>query len=154
MTGKDPLLIQPRNLIIAGEGSRAVIVETHISFSHHTYLANSVTEVAIAKGAAIRHYKVQHEYEGAYHIASTQVSLQEGSRYTSYSFAFGGQLARNSVKVELDGDEAEARLTGLYFATGTQHLDNHTLVRHVKPYTRSHQIYKGMPPAPSSCSMV
>jgi Fe-S cluster assembly protein SufD len=39
---------------------------------------------------------------------------------------------------------SEATLNGLYVATGTEHIDNHTVIDHAKPNGASHELYKGI----------
>ena len=43
-----------------------------------------------------------------------------------------------------DGEGCEATLNGLYLASGTQHIDNHTVIDHAKPHCASHELYKGI----------
>jgi Fe-S cluster assembly protein SufD len=35
-------------------------------------------------------------------------------------------------------------VNGFYFATGKQHIDNHTAIDHAEPYAASHELYKGI----------
>ena len=51
---------------------------------------------------------------------------------------------RNDINVALKAPGAEAVLNGLFMASGRQHVDNHTRVRHGAPHTRSHEDYKGI----------
>jgi Fe-S cluster assembly protein SufD len=44
----------------------------------------------------------------------------------------------------LEKEYSEAHLTGLYFAKGTSHIDNHTVVDHIKPNCESNELYKGI----------
>jgi Fe-S cluster assembly protein SufD len=45
--------------------------------------------------------------------------------------------------ITLDGPGAEAFLKGIYFASGTQHMDLRTVRRHASPRASSHALYKG-----------
>ncbi len=60
------------------------------------------------------------------------------------NFDFGGELARNDIVADIVGPGASVTLRGLYLATGTQHIDNHTRVDHrVGPATSAEE-YRGI----------
>ena len=48
----------------------------------------------------------------------------------------------NTTQVDLCGEGAELSLNGLVIADKEQHVDNHTLVQHMVPHTKSHQLFK------------
>jgi Fe-S cluster assembly protein SufD len=140
----DPTLSHPRNLVIAEAGSQAAILETYIGTAGETYFTNAVTEVSVGEGANLELYKLERESTAAYHIATTEVRLERDSRFVSHSLAFGGAIARNDLNVRLEAEGAECTLNGLFVGSGTQHLDNHTLIDHAKPHGTSRELYKGI----------
>lgn len=144
-TGEDEsLLTQPRNLLIAGDHSQAVIIESYASLKESHYLTNAVTEVVLGKNAQLEHYKLQQESTQAYHVATLQVHQDRDSRFTSHSVAFGARIARNDINSVLDAEGAECTLNGLYMVDGRQHVDFHTRVDHSKPRGVSREFYKGI----------
>jgi Fe-S cluster assembly protein SufD len=134
----------PRTLILAGRHAHATIIESYVAVGDAVYLTNAVTEVDVADGAHIAHYRVQRESERAYHVGTTEVRQGRDSRYHSFSFATGGALARINVYDVLAGQGSEATLDGLYLADGTQHIDHQTRIEHVAPNCGSREIYKGV----------
>src|SRR5205823_1495586 len=116
-------LSHPRNLIVAGRGSQATVVETYAGPSEAIYFTNAVTEVVLDEGAHLDHYKLQQESERAFHIALLQVSHGRDSRFTSHSLALGAALARNDVRALFAAEGSECTLNGLYMATGKQQLE-------------------------------
>lgn len=134
----------PRNLIIAGADSRATVIESYIGLDDGVYLTNGVTEVVLEARAAIDHCKLQREGREAFHVATLHARLDRGSRFSTHSVSLGGALVRNDVTTVLDGEDAEAVLNGFYLTDGHQHVDNHTWIEHVKPYTTSRELYKGI----------
>ena len=66
------------------------------------------------------------------------------SSFTSHSISLGGALARNDLNVRLDAEGAACTLNGLFIGSGTQHLDNHTLIDHAQPHGTSRELYKGI----------
>ncbi|HEU5250753.1 MAG TPA: Fe-S cluster assembly protein SufD, partial [Thermoanaerobaculia bacterium] len=139
-----PTVSHPRNLVIAEPGSQAAVVETWIGTTGELYLTNSVTEVSVGDGANLDLYKLERASTAAYHVATTEVRQERDSRFTSHSITLGGALVRNDLNVRLDAEGADCTLNGLFIGSGTQHLDNHTLIDHAKPHGTSRELYKGI----------
>ena len=138
------IISQPRNLIVLGENAQAKVVESYVSLEDHNYFTNSVTEVVLTAGANLDYYKDQKESINAFHIGSLAVHQEKDSRFYSTSIALGAKLSRNNLSMDLDAQGVECDLKGIYFVTGTQHVDNHLFVDHKKPNGTSRQHYKGI----------
>ncbi|MDQ3011061.1 MAG: Fe-S cluster assembly protein SufD [Acidobacteriota bacterium] len=143
-TAKEPTISHPRVLIVVGEGSIATVLESYFSLDESVYFTNAVTEVFVAQGATLGHYRLQEESERAFHIATTQVYQERGSNYTSNAISLGSQIARHTLNVALTDEHIETTIDGLYIVTGKQHTDSHTVIDHQKPHCNSHQLYKGI----------
>ncbi len=153
----DELVVShPRNLILIGRESQATIIETFVGLeragltpaatakSEGIYFTNTVTEIALDEGAHLHYIKVQQESPRAFHYARVQVQQERSSSVTTHSVALGGALVREEVRTVLDGEGSEAVLNGLYALTGSQHVDNHTLIDHAKAHCGSREFYKGV----------
>lgn len=138
------LAIQPRNLLIAGEGSSAAIVEHHVALDESSYFTNAVSDIVLGAGASIEHHKLQQESPKAFHIATVNVTQGADSRFVSSSFALGGRLARTGIAVGLEAEGASCTLDGLYVTDGRQHVDHHTRVDHRQARCTSRELYKGV----------
>lgn len=138
------LAIQSRNLVIAGEGSSAAIVEHHVALDESSYFTNAVSDIVLGPGASIEHHKLQQESAKAFHIATVNVTQAPNSRFVSGSFALGGRLARTGITVSLQGEGAACTLDGLYVTDGRQHIDHHTRIDHRQPRCTSRELYKGV----------
>jgi len=138
-------IFQPRNLVIAGKGSEATVIEHYISLSKDSYFTNAVTEIALEEESKIRHYKIQREGgEKATHVATTQVLLDRNSKYSSFAMTLGAKFSRENLNVLLDAEGAECVLDGLYLVSDGRHGDHHTFIDHLKPRGTSRQLYKGI----------
>jgi Fe-S cluster assembly protein SufD len=138
------IVSHPRNLILAGDDSQTMIVESYIGLNNALYFTNVVTEIVAGENAVVAHYKLQRESEEAFHISTVQASLSHSSNFSSHSIDLGGALVRNDVNAVLDGQGIECTLDGLYMVAGRQHVDNHTRIDHVKPHCSSRELYKGV----------
>jgi Fe-S cluster assembly protein SufD len=140
----EPVIFHPRNLILAGSGSQATVIETHLGIGEGVYFNNVVTEIVAGEGAVLDHYKLQQESEQAFHVATVQVLQERSSTLCSHNVSFGAALTRNDTNSVLDAEGAGCTLNGLFVATGRQHVDNHTWLDHAKPHCTSLELYKGI----------
>ena len=138
-----PIATHPRALILIGENAQCSIVERYQGAGEGAYFTNAVTEIVVAEGAVVDHYKVQQETLAAYHVATIQAQLGRSSVFASHSISLGGALVRNDANCTLS-EGSEGTLNGLYIVNGTQHIDNHTAIDHAQPHAVSHELYKGI----------
>lgn len=134
----------PRVLMVAERGAMATVIESYIALGEDRYFTNAVTEIFVAEGASLEHYRLQEESERAFHIGATEVHQQRQSIYRSCAISIGAELARHTMNVALTDEYTETTIDGLYVVSGRQHVDNHTLLDHRKPHGTSHQLYKGI----------
>ena len=135
---------QPRNLIVAGQNSQATILEIFQTSGTHQSFINSVSEILINEKANLDHYKIVNESGSSFHIGTTQVEQKGESHFNSYSFTLGGNLVRNNLNINLNGEHCETHMYGLYLPHGNDHVDNHTAVDHKIRNCFSNELYKGI----------
>jgi Fe-S cluster assembly protein SufD len=134
-----------RNLITLEAGSSATLIERYVGdAAAATYWSHPVCDIRLGQGATLRHYKLQDEGHKAFHLAATAVQAEHDARYESFVLTTGAGLARNEIKVVLDGTGASCRLDGGYLARGRQHVDTTTEIIHAQPHTTSEEVYKGV----------
>ena len=142
--GSDPTVSHPRNLIVAGANSEVRVIESYAGTGNRPYLTNSVSEVVAGENASVDHCKIARESASAFHVAALHVVEGRSCRFTSHNLVLGGRLTRNDITTVLNGEGVESTLNGLYLADGKGHVDNHTLIEHVRPNCSSHELYKGV----------
>ena len=139
-----PVAYHPRNLIVAGAGSSATVIEYHAGNGAGAYFANGATEILAGERAIVRHCKVQDEAGEAFHVSTTLARLAREAILDSFVFSVGARLSRNEIRVRLDAPGAECRLNGAYMMKGSQHVDNTTVIDHASRETASRELYKGV----------
>lgn len=139
------LMVQTRNLFVAGTSSRLTVAEYyHSAESAYHSLTNTVTEIFVGANAHFDHYKIQHEADTSSHIGFTQVWQLQDSRYADTTVSLSGEIVRNNLHIAIDGENCEAYMNGLYVLTNQTTVDNHTVVDHRKPNSHSNELYKGL----------
>jgi Fe-S cluster assembly protein SufD len=139
-----PTVSHPRNLIVAGKGSQAKIVESYVGREGQTYFTNTITEVVAGDGAVIDHYKLQRESTSAFHTATIKFEQGRGATVSNHSISLGGGLVRNDIHSVMQGEGGDCTLNGIYVARGRQHVDHHTVIDHAEPHCSSRELYKGI----------
>jgi Fe-S cluster assembly protein SufD len=139
-----PIMIHPRNLIVAEPQSQAAVVEDYVSFGEGAAFSNAVTELVAGDDAIISHCLIERENYSSWNISTLRIEQGRGSNVASHSVLLGGGLVRNNVHPVLAGRGAECLINGLFIGGGRQHLDNYMLVEHVSPNGSSRQFYNGI----------
>ena len=135
---------QPRNLLIAGAGSRLKVIEDYVSLGEGATFTNTVTELFVGEEAQVEHLKIQRHNTASFHIGTLEARQERGSQLRSHSISFGAALARHDLNLRLQGEHCETLLNGLYVADGDQLVDHHTLADHAQPHGASHEFYHGI----------
>jgi len=136
--------IQPRNLIVAGAGSKATVIESYLAAGDAAYFTNAVTEIVAGDNATLEHVKFQDEASEAFHLATIAGNLGRASNVNVHSFALGAKLSRNNIRAKLAGEGLECILNGLYLTRGEQLADHHMIVEHAQPHCASHEYFNGI----------
>ncbi len=142
--GATPLAAHPRNLVLAGAGAVATVVETYATLGPGRYWTNAVTRIIAESDATLRHLKLQEESLETFHVGRSEVRLDRGASYHSFVLATGAELDRTEIAVTLAGEHSSCRLDGTALARGRQHLDSLTRIEHASPRASSSETYKNV----------
>ncbi len=135
---------QVRTLIEVGANAKLRIVECSLSAGNDKQFSNAVTQVVLSDGAELDFVRLQQRDRKDLSVNRFEAQLQRDAVLNYNNFDFGGELARNDIVADIVGAGASVNLRGLYLATGTQHIDNHTRVDHrVGPATSTEE-YRGI----------
>src|SRR3954471_31796 len=133
----------PRTVVVAGEDSRAKVVEYAASADTVSALMAPVTELSLARAARLDYLNAQNLGTATWQIASQVSTVEADATLTSVSAAFGGDYARQRTDCRLVGRGAAGNLRAVYFGEGNQMLDFRTFQDHVAPDTTSNLLFKG-----------
>lgn len=133
-----------RNLLIAEQGSKVEIIESHHNFDESFVLTNSVTEIFVDSNAKADWHKLQNDSATSYLIDHTFAKQERDSLATVNTFSFGGKLVRNNLDFIQNGENINSFMNGVTIIGGEQLVDHHTAVHHNQPNCESYQNYKGI----------
>jgi Fe-S cluster assembly protein SufD len=132
----------PRALVVAGPGSRCVVIEDFVSVHQEAGLTNGVTEIRVGENASVRHVRLQRESAGAFHIATCGVRVARDGRYSGVSVSLGARISRYNLHVVQAGEGTDFEIDGLALISGRQLADTHSFLDHALPRGRSRQMHK------------
>ena len=133
----------PRTVVVAGEDSRAKVVEYSASAETTNALTVPVTELSLARAARLDYLNAQNLGLATWQIASQVATVDADATLTSVAAAFGGDYARQRTDCRLVGRGATGRLRAVYFGEADQMLDFRTFQDHAAPDTSSNLLFKG-----------
>lgn len=136
--------LQHRNMFVVGRNGEAKVVESFHSIGNSPTLRNQVTEIFVDANAGLEYVKLQLESNEASCVDRTLVHQAKDSRLSTHTITLSGKIVRNNLSIKMDGDNISSELKGIYMLSGTQHVDNHTLVDHMMPNGYSKELYKGI----------
>jgi Fe-S cluster assembly protein SufD len=129
--------------ITVGANGSVVVIEEYTG-SNSAYSTSAKTQISLAPGARLYHYKIQRQGPNAEHLHRVDVHQEKDSSYHSFSFADGAIKSRVAINTVLDGVGAHVTLNGLYMADAKQYVEHDTRIEHVKENCTSHELYKGI----------
>ncbi|MGZ5274031.1 MAG: SufB/SufD family protein, partial [Kaistella sp.] len=141
---EENIIYNTRNLLIADEGSKVEIIESHHNFDDTFVLTNSVTEIFTYQNAKADWHKLQNDSDTSYLIDHTFAKQERDSLTTVNTFSFGGKLVRNNLDFIHNGENINSFMNGITIIGGEQTVDHHTAVHHKTPHCESYQNYKGI----------
>ena len=139
---EEPIIAQPRTLVVAERGANIHLVEQYSALNARSYFTNGVTEIWVEENAQIEHVRVQQESIESFHIGKSAIAQARDSHYTCTEINFGGKLSRHNLEVYQTGEQTETRLNGLAMVKERQLADTHSLISLTKPYGTTDQLHK------------
>lgn len=134
-----------RTLVVLEEGAEAEIWERCASADDGTdALLNSVTELQVGEGAALRYVATQDISERAWIFATQRAQVERDGRLEWTTLGFGSGRGKVRMETNLAGPGSEARVTGGYAGGPGQHLDYDTTQEHSAPNTISDLAFRGV----------
>jgi Fe-S cluster assembly protein SufD len=137
-------VVLPHTLIVAGKNSRFNFLDEYIAdHEDETGYRSGSAELFLGEGSEVGYVSLQKWSRNSWHLADQRAELQKDARLKLFNVTLGARFSKNRVEASLVGQGAEAELKALYFASGEQFFDFHTLQDHQVGNTRSDLLFKG-----------
>jgi Fe-S cluster assembly protein SufD len=136
--------VLPHTLIVAGEGAVFNYIDEFLSPTlEKPSLTSGSAEVFAGRGSNVGYVSLQRWGNHAWQFADQKVVAEQEATVRIVNIGLGGRFAKTRVEASLRGPGASAELKGLFFGSGEQFFDYHTLQSHLVGNTTSDLLFKG-----------
>jgi len=130
------------NLIVLEEGARAQLLVCDHTVDDVRFLSNRVTEVFVGENAFYDHYKLENTHIKTTNLSTLLIDQQSSSNVLTNVITLHNGITRNTIEIDLDGENCETLLCGMVIADKKQQVDNFTSIIHNKPNCNSKELFK------------
>lgn len=131
-------------LVVVEEGAEAVLIDEYGSDSPLSQaLHNGAVELIVRDRAALTYVSLQDFGSNVWQFNHERGRIGTDARLDWVLSIMGTRLIKTFQSVELDGRGAQARMSGLFFASRRQHFDLDTQQNHNAADSVSDLLYKG-----------
>ncbi|WP_462251048.1 Fe-S cluster assembly protein SufD [Ekhidna sp.] len=134
----------PRIKVTVKDGHTFQVVEKLITPENSNTFTNSYIEFAVGKNAFGYHTKVQNYNASTFSHETVIAHVERDSHFYNNTFSFEGGLIRNNLTINLEDENCEGYMYGLFLLDKKSHVDNNTSVDHKMPNSYSNELYKGI----------
>lgn len=134
-------LNQTRLIVDVESGAKAAVMQS-FNGDETTGFTNALSEFFVGENAHLTVYKVSAEKAAKFHHSSDYSRVSEGGHFEILTTPLSRAWTRNNLNIKIAGEHAFAKLNGLIFLDGNQHVDNNTYVDHTVPNCDSSELYK------------
>ena len=117
-----------RGLLVLEAGAALTLVES-VGFAD---FRNAGLEIVLGEGASLEHIRISPEAGEAVLVEEASLRIAAGGSYRAHFAGFGSKLSRMELEIALEGEGAEAHLSGVAVLDGKRHSDvtTHVIHRH------------------------
>jgi Fe-S cluster assembly protein SufD len=135
--------VLPRLLVVVEDGAELRMVEHFQSPDEAVLACIDAREMYVGRNASLKLTSIQEWGEKTVHIGEDWARVGRDGRIEWNTLTLGGAISKMTVGCDVAAQNANAYLTGLFFAHGDQHFDQRTIQLHSSPDTYSNLLYKG-----------
>lgn len=142
-----PLLALRRVLVVAEAGAHCAILkcdhtQTLLPDDPPACVSSEVVEIVAHHGAHVDWYDLEESSPQTGRISQLYARQESDSHLNVCIATLRNGTTRNELSVRIEGEGADTHLNGMAIGSGSQHIDNQTIVRHLAGRSHSDQLFK------------
>ncbi len=134
----------PHTLVVMDRNSEATFVDETGSRGADETLSVPVVELILHEGAKLTFVTLQELDDSVRQVGVHRAIQHKNSSLTWITATMGGQFVKLNIDTEMRGPGSTSEILGLYFVSGSEFLDYHTLQDHISPNATSNLLFKGV----------
>ncbi|AFL52349.1 Fe-S cluster assembly protein SufD [Sinorhizobium fredii] len=127
-----------------GAGSKATVLERHLSTNGDASFVSSVSDVTLAEGADVIWIILQQQGPADTHLGQIRFDLGKNAKLHLFVINAGGKLVRQELHGRASGEGADLTLRGINLLGGESHTDVTFTLSHDVPHTTSSEIIRNV----------
>ncbi|MQW87910.1 Fe-S cluster assembly protein SufD [Sinorhizobium saheli] len=127
-----------------GAGSKATVIERHVSTSAEASFVSTVSDVTLGEGADVIWIVVQQQGPADTHLGQIRFDLAKDAKLHIFVINAGGKLVRQELHGRASGEGADLTLRGINLLGGESHTDVTFTLTHAVPHTTSSEIIRNV----------
>ncbi len=131
-----------QNLIKIGKNSQISIIEENVNTNQKELFKNTIYNIQVEENSILSHILLQQNHTKSKDLNHIFVEQQDNSTYKTQLINIGGDLIRNDLNIQINGENCDTDISGLSLLSGKEHVENYTVVSHNKPNSNSQQLFK------------
>lgn len=132
-------------LIYLEDNSGALYIHESASPTEKKQTMHSgIVEVHVGQGASLTFVEIQSWGEHVWNFTHERACIEKDAHLEWVIGSLGSKLSKNFTEIDLIGEGAVGRVSGLYFTDKNQHLDHDTQQNHNAANTSSDLLFKGV----------
>ena len=139
---KDFIQNHQQNLIKIGKNIQVSVIEEIVNTHQTELFKNTVYSIQVDENSTLSHILLQQNHAKSKNLNHIFIKQQDNSTYNTQLINIGGDLVRNDINVQIDGENCDTDISGLSLLSGKDHVENYTVVSHNKPNSNSKQLFK------------
>ena len=154
----DAILVNPLELHVAhgagqvhsrfpvrfGKGSKATIIEHHLSVTSDAAFVSSVSEIEVQDGAEATYVLLQRQGAADTHLGQLRIVMGADAKLALFVINAGGKLVRQELRVDVEGEGSELSIRGVNLLGGETHTDVTMVLGHNVPNTSSAEVFRNV----------
>jgi Fe-S cluster assembly protein SufD len=134
----------PHSLVVMGRNSEATFVDETGSQGADETLSVPVVELILHEGSKLTFVTLQELDDTVRQVGVHRAIQHKNSSLTWITATMGGRLVKLNIDTEMRESGSTSEILGLYFVSGSEFIDYHTLQDHIAPNTTSNLLFKGV----------
>ncbi|WMJ68166.1 Fe-S cluster assembly protein SufD [Stenotrophomonas sp. 24(2023)] len=144
VAGDTDLAWHHRHLVELRTGASLGLVEHRLAIGEAAHLDNTVLHAHLARGAVLKHARVQAGSARQTSFLRTDAVLARDAQYHRVDLELGAALSRHELNVRLEGDNAHLTANGVLLGTGRRHVDTRLGIEHIARDTNAELLWRGV----------
>ena len=138
-------IVNQRTRVVLEDGAEAEVWEQSLSGEPELDgVFNITTELVVGANARLRYVSAQNLSEQSWVFGAQRARIGRDGRLDWVALGFGSRSGHVLMETRLEGEGADARVTGAYATHGRQHIDFDTTQEHAAPNTTSDLAFRGV----------